>query len=525
MLREIAHRGLDNLRAALAREGHYVSPPTRRLSQPPNAPAEERSCARPPLPPSAARPDRDAENNATSSVARGATAAGSASAAPGSSFGKGDGVISAPSVPVKVVPQPRAPVRERDIFVGPKLGATIVKKRPRTRALDELENVQAQYVRASAPLARRLLASLLDPSVVAQADRNQASPEPTCEAPPPVPQDLSAPSVPAKVGGDEVETPPLAMDSSDIGAPPEAANFNKKPRVESHLSLGSSLLDARVRRQAPGIELAISSKLPREEAEAMPSASDVTALKSLLAEHGIPSHFMTGLCTGTGLSPRANVAREPVLETVAVVTAGDVKGSQCNMNGRNSAIDSADPLPKKECGPVCVDGSADENADLDRRLDQNHCVIMGMRRARAEAEYVSQARRVELRAAERGGASFLAGNIAEVAQVLAPRVLAHPLDVASVAVSLAASRGGAAKQEPRWHTGPSKRPGISTNRSVVAGSAVKAVPGVSPAVQNPTTSRETVCKSSPATATVSGRSQGVGSGPGQPALSALKKVQ
>lgn len=266
------------------------------------------------------------------------------------------------------------------------------------------------FVRNSAPIARRLLASVLDPAVVLAHDRVRLD------------------SVPAQ----DVDTGPSPAKRPRYSAK-EELNSESAPRATSRHSTANGILP-----QAEAIAPQALFEVPGRDAVAQildeaktgipppPSPHAVQELKQLLQEHSTDTSFLEALTGNRAPVCHPNAARQSMSKPLDLRTVRHNEKQYARTNG----------------------GVTEDVDALHQLLADNHAILVNVIRLRALKECAVGHARDELETREIEYANVLARGVQLAASQLPPRMLVHPVDVASTAVLLAkAVRGPRVKPE------------------------------------------------------------------------------
>lgn len=287
------------------------------------------------------------------------------------------------------------------------------------RARDVKHGHQFQrYVKKTAPVARRLLASILDPAVVMENDANviAASEQPggnqaiskagsyamsgknlrvnglheaNEEREPEV---ESCARTPSGEGSTSRKRPRSKM--SEAATPPNGKSGAKGEKFVIENLLLEVLGPERMHKMARKRD-----QLP-EAGTSIPNKTSISKMRSLLKNKGIDPSFVNGLIADTEVCEKKNAGVEGS-------GTGDIDG-------------------QKRC--------ADEK--LNGLLHSNYQAIMNTLRLRAVRDSVNEAEREEVEDRERECAEQVAKGVALAVGRLPPRLLVHPLDAAETALTM-----------------------------------------------------------------------------------------
>lgn len=395
-LKEVAHRLLDEMRAALRREGYFVETGRKRRRS-------EGEGAKPPLMPEARRAGVEEireEKRAETRI-----------------------VFRTPTRPVAA--KKEDVVKEVEIYVGPKPARNGekfwagVRKRPKRKneTVDERRGrLQRDFVSASAPLARRLLASLLDPLAVLRHDAEKK----------------------AISGSGSVSTATLAGMKSEEMIDDSDTHMEEREGV---LSTGS---------------VAKGSDTPKVKTEAR-NSDPITAPDG--ANEAVPEAKMTAVHLEDGIIPGKPVrppSAEELSELQKLLTSHGVDSSFLELMSAPVAAATAEqkPLPGRaspsvsEAGCIANPSTASASQQAKRHnfldvealhstLDDNHAALMEARRLRAAAETAKGPEKAALLAKEKQAAAAMRKGLAEVVSRLSPRDVVSSMDAARVGIMLA----------------------------------------------------------------------------------------
>lgn len=314
-------------------------------------------------------------------------------------------------------------------------GATMSRFNSKERALDvRYGRIFQKYVHRSAPMARRILATVLDPEIVREYDQDILSQQPGHALPngsPPgiekngrlkhIPREKSvknkATSQNSRGNSPHMNGLSDPMDIDENGRIKERPDGMFDPITKyGHVTgspVGSNGGIATIERKSSkgdqvvnkvlslgGTETRVLGRDETSKPNCLPSRRAVSRLQLLLKEHGIDPSFLGSL-----------------------------------INGLNGSAKSSPQTANADIGKT--EGTGMD--DIDHILDANHSTLMNVLRLRALREDADEAEREDLEDRERECMEGLAKGMAIAVKTVSPRFVIHPIDAAESAAALSQS--------------------------------------------------------------------------------------